>query len=38
MHMSELAKEYNMPLANIEKTFKDYNEIAYKMVRLGGSK
>eukprot|EP00747_Dinoflagellata_sp_TGD_P156522 gnl/TRDRNA2_/TRDRNA2_177670_c0_seq2.p1 gnl/TRDRNA2_/TRDRNA2_177670_c0~~gnl/TRDRNA2_/TRDRNA2_177670_c0_seq2.p1 ORF type:complete len:378 (+),score=111.39 gnl/TRDRNA2_/TRDRNA2_177670_c0_seq2:1-1134(+) len=29
-HMSELAKEYNMPLANIEKTFKDYNEIAAK--------
>merc|ERR1711904_10989 len=29
-HMSEMAKEYNMPLANIKKTFKDYNEIAAK--------
>merc|ERR1712091_300437 len=28
--MSEFAKEYGIPLANIEKTFKDYNEIAKK--------
>merc|ERR1712070_598844 len=29
-NMSEFAKEYNIPLANIEKTFKSYNEIAEK--------
>jgi succinate dehydrogenase/fumarate reductase flavoprotein subunit len=29
-NMGEFAKEYGMPLANIEKTFKDYNEIAAK--------
>merc|ERR1711975_130028 len=28
--MSEFAKEYGMPLANIEKTFQNYNEIAKK--------
>merc|ERR1712176_698033 len=30
-NMSEFAKEYNIPLANIEATFKDYNAIADKM-------
>jgi flavocytochrome c len=29
-NMGEFAKEYGIPLANIEKTFKDYNEIAKK--------
>merc|ERR1712238_550233 len=29
-NMGEFAKEYNMPLANIEATFKSYNEIADK--------
>jgi len=29
-NMGEFAKEYNIPLANIEKTFKDYNGIADK--------
>jgi len=29
-NMGEFAKEYNIPLANIEKTFKSYNEIADK--------
>merc|ERR1712048_214676 len=29
-NMGEFAKEYNIPLANIEATFKDYNEIAQK--------
>merc|ERR1712160_186397 len=29
-NMGEFAKEYNMPLANVEATFKDYNEIAVK--------
>merc|ERR1712039_613311 len=29
-NMGEFAKEYNMPLANIEATFKSYNEIAEK--------
>merc|ERR1711937_1015880 len=29
-NMSEFAKEYGIPLANIEKTFKSYNEIAKK--------
>merc|ERR1712190_524163 len=29
-NMEEFAKEYNIPLANIEATFKDYNEIAQK--------
>merc|ERR1711948_204802 len=28
--MGEFAKEYNLPLANIEATFKDYNAIAEK--------
>merc|ERR1712228_408094 len=28
--MGEFAKEYNIPLANIEATFKSYNEIAEK--------
>jgi flavocytochrome c len=29
-NMGEFAKEYGMPLANIEKTFQSYNEIAKK--------
>merc|ERR1712048_24317 len=29
-NMGEFAKEYNIPLANIEATFKSYNEIAEK--------
>merc|ERR1711976_596505 len=29
-HMSEFAKEYGIPLENIEKTFKAYNELADK--------
>jgi len=29
-NMSEFASEYNIPLANIEATFKEYNEIADK--------
>merc|ERR1711953_442576 len=29
-NMEEFAKEYNIPLANIEATFKSYNEIAEK--------
>merc|ERR1740123_2792976 len=29
-NMSAFAKEYNIPLANIEATFKSYNEIAEK--------
>merc|ERR1719437_88156 len=29
-NMEEFAKEYNVPLANIEATFKSYNEIAEK--------
>merc|ERR1712066_58765 len=29
-NMGEFAKKYNIPLANIEKTFKSYNEIANK--------
>merc|ERR1712151_426574 len=29
-HMSEFAKEYNIPLGNIEKTFSTYNELADK--------
>merc|ERR1719199_225126 len=29
-NMGEFAKEHNIPLANIEATFKDYNEIAAK--------
>jgi flavocytochrome c len=29
-NMGEFAKEYNIPLANIEATFKDYNTIAEK--------
>merc|ERR1712046_35349 len=29
-NMGEFAKEYSIPLANIEKTFKSYNEIAEK--------
>jgi len=29
-NMGEFAKEYNIPIANIEATFKDYNEIAEK--------
>merc|ERR1719188_1396026 len=29
-NMGEFAKEYNIPLANIEATFKDYNSIAAK--------
>jgi len=29
-NMGEFAKEYGMPLANIEATFKSYNEIAKK--------
>merc|ERR1711976_397370 len=28
--MEEFAKEYNIPLANIDATFKSYNEIAEK--------
>merc|ERR1712227_1178023 len=32
-NMSEFAKEYNIPLANIEKTFKSYNEIADKQAK-----
>merc|ERR1712232_63354 len=28
--MQDFAKEYNIPIANIEKTFKDYGEIAEK--------
>mmetsp|Transcript_115477 Transcript_115477/g.236118 ORF Transcript_115477/g.236118 Transcript_115477/m.236118 type:complete len:162 (+) Transcript_115477:1-486(+) len=28
--MGEFAKEYNIPLANIEETFKDYNMLAEK--------
>jgi len=31
--MAAFAKEYNVPLANIEKTFKAYNEIADKQQR-----
>lgn len=29
-HMSEFAKEHGIPLANIEKTFNEYNELAAK--------
>merc|ERR550532_718475 len=29
-HMSEFAKKYNIPLANIEETFNSYNDIAEK--------
>merc|ERR1719387_2690544 len=32
-NMEEFAKEYNMPLANIEATFKSYNEIADKQAK-----
>jgi len=32
-NMGEFAKEYNIPLANIEATFKDYNEIAEKQTK-----
>jgi succinate dehydrogenase/fumarate reductase flavoprotein subunit len=32
-NMGEFAKEYNLPLANIEATFKDYNEIAEKQAK-----
>merc|ERR1712217_551969 len=32
-NMSEFAKEYNIPLANIEATFKSYNEIADKQTK-----
>merc|ERR1719327_1234786 len=29
-NMGEFAKEYNIPLANVEATFKEYNEVAAK--------
>merc|ERR1712050_609291 len=32
-NMAEFAKEYNIPLANIEATFKEYNEIADKQTK-----
>merc|ERR1719169_233841 len=32
-NMGEFAKEYGMPLANIEATFKNYNEIADKQTK-----
>merc|ERR1712150_312492 len=32
-NMAAFAKEYNMPLANIETTFKSYNEIADKQAK-----
>merc|ERR1711981_854618 len=32
-NMGEFAKEYNIPLANIEATFKSYNEIAEKQAK-----
>merc|ERR1719310_1877291 len=32
-NMGEFAKEYNIPLANIEATFKDYNAIADKQAK-----
>merc|ERR1712228_421147 len=31
--MGEFAKEYNIPLANIDATFKAYNEIAAKQAK-----
>merc|ERR1719222_1015659 len=32
-NMGEFAKEYNIPLANIEATFKEYNELADKQAK-----
>jgi len=32
-NMGEFAKEYNIPLANVEKTFKEYNDIADKQTK-----
>jgi len=32
-NMEEFAKEYNIPFANIQATFKDYNEIAEKQAK-----
>merc|ERR1719492_498453 len=32
-NMSEFAKQYGIPLANIETTFKEYNEIAEKQAK-----
>merc|ERR1711885_9547 len=32
-NMAEFAQEYSIPLANIEATFKDYNEIADKQAK-----
>merc|ERR1711920_610745 len=32
-NMHDFAKEYNIPIANIEKTFKDYGEIAEKQAK-----
>merc|ERR1719413_37741 len=32
-NMGEFAKEYNIPIANIETTFKSYNEIAEKQTK-----
>merc|ERR1719428_1234999 len=32
-NMGDFAKEYNIPMENIEATFKDYNEIAEKQTK-----
>jgi len=32
-NMAEFAKEYNIPMANVEKTFKEYNNLAEKQTK-----